>query len=91
MSKENDDQADRLIEETIEAGVMTITLNRPERMNALTEAMLLQFRAALERAAADPLTRAARVRICRRATPASSPNRSISRRSRESSSIRSSH
>ncbi|GLQ36963.1 2-(1,2-epoxy-1,2-dihydrophenyl)acetyl-CoA isomerase [Rhizobium albus] len=67
MSKENDDQADRLIKETIEAGVMTITLNRPERMNALTEAMLLQFRAALERAAADPLTRAVLVRAAGRA------------------------
>jgi 2-(1,2-epoxy-1,2-dihydrophenyl)acetyl-CoA isomerase len=67
MSKENDDPAARLIDETIEAGVMTVTLNRPERMNALTGAMLLQFREALERAAADRAIRAVLIRAAGRA------------------------
>jgi enoyl-CoA hydratase/carnithine racemase len=39
---------------TTQAGVVWLTLNRPERRNALSEAMLSELSAALERIAADP-------------------------------------
>jgi enoyl-CoA hydratase/carnithine racemase len=39
-------------------GVTTITLNRPDRLNAWTPEMSVQYFAALERATADPDTRA---------------------------------
>ena len=35
------------------AGVMTITLNRPEKMNAITRAMLDELAAALKKAEKD--------------------------------------
>ena len=41
-----------------ESGVVRLTLNRPERRNALSEAMLSELGAALERIAADPTARA---------------------------------
>ena len=40
-----------------QSGVTTLTLNRPERRNALSEAMLTELGAALERIAADKTTR----------------------------------
>ncbi len=40
-----------------ESGVVRLTLNRPERRNALSEAMLSELGAALERIAADPAAR----------------------------------
>jgi 2-(1,2-epoxy-1,2-dihydrophenyl)acetyl-CoA isomerase len=43
---------------SVEAGVETITLNRPEKLNALNPQMHEQLRAALERAALDPQIRA---------------------------------
>lgn len=49
-----------------EAGVVRLTLNRPERRNALSEAMLTELGAALERIAAD---RSARVVVLGAAGP----------------------
>lgn len=43
--------------ETLDAGVYTLTLNRPERLNALTATMLEALLAALRRAQADPQVR----------------------------------
>src|SRR5438105_4709580 len=43
---------------SVDAGVETITLNRPEKLNALNPEMHAQLRAALERATDDPQTRA---------------------------------
>src|SRR5438477_34713 len=43
---------------SVDAGVETITLNRPEKLNALNPEMHAQLRAALERAADDPQIRA---------------------------------
>ena len=40
-----------------QAGVTTLTLNRPERRNALSEAMLTEFEAALTRVSTDSTTR----------------------------------
>ena len=42
----------------LEAGVLTLTLNRPERLNALNAAMTQALSAAIGRAAADPDCRA---------------------------------
>ena len=39
---------------TLEAGVATLTFNRPDKLNALTPAMLEQFFAGVMRASADP-------------------------------------
>src|SRR5208282_2978397 len=44
--------------EKLEAGVMTLTLNRPERLNAFNVALHEALFKALERAAADPGCRA---------------------------------
>src|SRR5438105_5882847 len=41
-----------------DAGVATLTLNRPDRLNAWTPEMSVQYFAALEEAAGDPLVRA---------------------------------
>ena len=41
-----------------DSGVVRLTLNRPERRNALSEEMLVELGAALERIAADPTARA---------------------------------
>jgi len=49
-----------------QAGVVRLTLNRPERRNALSEAMLTELEAALERIAAD---RSARVVVLAAAGP----------------------
>ncbi len=43
---------------TQEDGVLTLVLNRPDRLNAFTEEMHLALRSGLERAAADPGVRA---------------------------------
>src|SRR2546421_2378714 len=43
---------------SVDASVETITLNRPEKLNALNPEMHAQLRAALERAADDPQIRA---------------------------------
>ncbi len=42
-----------LIESTLETGVLTLTLNRPEKRNALSTPMLEELRAALDRADLD--------------------------------------
>lgn len=42
----------------LEAGVLTITLNRPEKLNAFTNDMHVELRAALARAAGEPGIRA---------------------------------
>lgn len=42
---------------SVDAGVATLTFNRPEKLNALTPVMLEQFFAAVETAAADPTVR----------------------------------
>jgi len=42
----------------LEAGVMTLTLNRPERLNALNAALIQALSAAVKHAAADPDCRA---------------------------------
>ena len=41
-----------------EAGVLTLTLNRPDKLNSFNEAMHLALRAGFERATADPAVRA---------------------------------
>ena len=46
-----------LILYTVEAGVATLTFNRPDKLNALSPAMLDTFFGAVERAAADPEVR----------------------------------
>ena len=43
--------------ETIEGGVATLTMNRPEARNALTRAMMVGLSDALPRLAADPSVR----------------------------------
>ncbi|WP_299129721.1 enoyl-CoA hydratase-related protein, partial [uncultured Amaricoccus sp.] len=42
----------------LEAGVLTLTLNRPDKLNSFNEEMHLALRAGLDRAAADPEVRA---------------------------------
>lgn len=49
--------SERLIETAQQGGVRTITLNRPQALNACTAAMLLQWRERLETAARDPAVR----------------------------------
>ncbi len=41
----------------LQAGILTLTLNRPERANAFDQEMILELLAALERAAVDPTVR----------------------------------
>jgi enoyl-CoA hydratase/carnithine racemase len=43
---------------SVDQGVATVTLNRPDRLNAWTRELGLQYAAALERAASDPEVRA---------------------------------
>jgi enoyl-CoA hydratase len=50
-----------------ERSVATLTLNRPDRLNAITEALVADLRAALERAWADDDVRAIRLRGAGRA------------------------
>ncbi len=45
---------DRVLLEAIEDGVLTLTMNRPDRLNALNAEMLLGLQESLMRAAADP-------------------------------------
>lgn len=42
---------------SVDAGVATLTFNRPDKLNALTPAMLERFFAGVEKAAADPVVR----------------------------------
>nr|AGU09850.1 Enoyl-CoA hydratase/isomerase family [uncultured organism] len=42
---------------TLDAGIATLTLNRPERLNSFTQAMHLEVRHALEQVQADPTVR----------------------------------
>jgi len=44
---------DRVLLETVEDGVLSLTMNRPDRLNALNSEMLLAIHDALTRAAAD--------------------------------------
>ena len=58
---------------SVEDGVMKITFNRPEAMNALSRDMLTGFSDALERGGGDPATSAASwcaARARRRSAPA---------------------
>ena len=48
----NPNESDLLVD--IRDGVATLTMNRPERLNALSESMIVSAIAALERCAADP-------------------------------------
>ncbi|MBC7801149.1 MAG: enoyl-CoA hydratase/isomerase family protein, partial [Gemmatimonadaceae bacterium] len=41
-----------------QGGVLTLTLNRPDRLNALTATLHVALRAALQDAASDPSVRA---------------------------------
>jgi 2-(1,2-epoxy-1,2-dihydrophenyl)acetyl-CoA isomerase len=50
--------AEPVLLDKLEAGVLTLTLNRPERLNALNAALTQALSAAVERAAADPGCRA---------------------------------
>ena len=43
---------------SLEAGVLTLTLNRPDKLNSFNEAMHLALRAGFQRAADDPAVRA---------------------------------
>jgi 2-(1,2-epoxy-1,2-dihydrophenyl)acetyl-CoA isomerase len=45
---------DRVLLESVEDGVLTLTMNRPDRLNALTGEMLQGLHEAVTRAAADP-------------------------------------
>jgi 2-(1,2-epoxy-1,2-dihydrophenyl)acetyl-CoA isomerase len=47
------DAMERVLLETLEDGVLTLTMNRPERLNAFTPELLQLLEAALARAAAD--------------------------------------
>ncbi len=51
-----------LVLSAVEDGVQTITLNRPEKKNALTDAMYGQLVAALEQGAVDPAVRVVLIR-----------------------------
>ncbi|WP_370330325.1 enoyl-CoA hydratase [Mycolicibacterium hippocampi] len=46
---------------SLDAGVLTVTLNRPESLNSLTAPMLSTFADTLERAAGDPQVRVVRI------------------------------
>ena len=56
------DAGDRHVSETVlvslDAGVLTLTLNRPDKLNSFNEEMHRALRAGLERASADPEVRA---------------------------------
>lgn len=43
---------------SFDAGVLTLTLNRPDKLNSFNEEMHLALRSGLERAASDPEIRA---------------------------------
>src|ERR1700676_2424180 len=45
---------DRVLLESVEDGVLTLTMNRPDRLNALTGGMLQGLHDSITRAAADP-------------------------------------
>jgi enoyl-CoA hydratase/carnithine racemase len=47
-----------LIELKVETGIATLTLNRPDKRNAMSDAMRSEFIVALERVAADKAIRA---------------------------------
>jgi 2-(1,2-epoxy-1,2-dihydrophenyl)acetyl-CoA isomerase len=49
--------ADVVLSEFVDDGVLLVTLNRPERKNAVTDALRAQFAAVLRRADADPAVR----------------------------------
>ena len=52
-----DDPPDRDVRTRLDRGVLTVTLNRPERMNATTPEMIHRYMQALLTAAADPSVR----------------------------------
>jgi enoyl-CoA hydratase/carnithine racemase len=58
MSTTTPDTAPSLIELEIRAGIATLTLNRPEKRNAITDGMRSDFIAALEKIGADNSVRA---------------------------------
>jgi enoyl-CoA hydratase/carnithine racemase len=47
-----------LIDLRVESGIATLTLNRPEKRNAMSDAMRSEFAETLERVAADTAIRA---------------------------------
>ena len=51
--------ADEVLYEVVEAGLAVVTLNRPEKRNAVNAAVATALEAALERSEADPAIRAA--------------------------------
>jgi 2-(1,2-epoxy-1,2-dihydrophenyl)acetyl-CoA isomerase len=58
VTAEAEVSAQTVLLERLEAGVLTLTLNRPERLNALNAALTQALSAAINRAAADPDCRA---------------------------------
>ena len=58
MTAEAQVSSQPVLMDTLEAGVMTLTLNRPERLNALNAALIEALSAGIERAAAEPGCRA---------------------------------
>lgn len=46
-----------VVTETLDGGILRLTLDHPERRNALSDAMMAALQAALDRAAADPAVR----------------------------------
>ena len=58
MTAEAEVSSQPVLLDKLEAGVLTLTLNRPERLNALNAALTQALSAAIERAAADPECRA---------------------------------
>ena len=58
MSAETQGSSQPVLLDKLEAGVMTLTLNRPERLNALNAALTQALSAAVKRAAAEPDCRA---------------------------------
>lgn len=54
---------------SLDAGVLTVTLNRPESLNSLTAPMLSTFAETLERAAGGPRVRVVRIGGAGRVSP----------------------
>jgi len=75
--------AEPVLLDKLEAGVLTLTLNRPERLNALNAALTQALSAAVERAAADPGCRAVLITGAGRGFCAGADLRELYERSQE--------